>query len=262
VLINTIFASYLETGSVAALELANRLNIIIVGIFVFAITNYIFPSLSRYSGGKNDTAFAGVMKSSLASMVIIIAPIAAGIMLLSEEIVVILYARGQFDGKSVVQTATALFFYSIGMLAYGTNEVLSKCFYASKDGKTPMIATIFGIISVIVLAFVFTNILHLGIGGLALAASISAIAVAVVLIYKMNKNTYNLINKNTFIFVLKITAAVVITVIAAVIAKRLTIQFNEWITTIVSAAVALPVYVISLYLFKIRRYFGGIKSNG
>ena len=52
---------------------------------------------------------------------------------------------------------------------YGTNEILSKCFYAQKDGKTPMIA-LTGVLRGL-FAFVFTNLLGLGIG-LALGASL------------------------------------------------------------------------------------------
>ena len=66
VLVNTVFGSYLETGSVAALEFANRLYIIVVGIFVFAITNYIFPALSKLSGGGDRAGFSGIMNRSMA----------------------------------------------------------------------------------------------------------------------------------------------------------------------------------------------------
>ncbi|MCK9478140.1 MAG: murein biosynthesis integral membrane protein MurJ [Firmicutes bacterium] len=262
VLINTIFASFLETGSVAALELANRLYIIVTGIFVFAITNYIFPSLSRLSEKRSIPAFVNVMKKSLASMLVIIAPIAAGMMLLSKEIILIVYARGQFDEKSVAFTSTALFFYCIGMLPFGVNEILGKCFYALQDGKTPMVSTIFGIITAVLFAFITTRFFHMGIGGLALSASIAVMVVSVLLIYKMNKGDYKFINKNAVIFSAKIALAVLLCTGGGAAAKNLTARFGVWVQTFTAVLAAAVIYAAFLYLFKIEKYLKGAVNNG
>ena len=254
VLVNTIFASYLQEGSVAALELANRFYIIIVGVFAFAITNYAFPALSKMSGGGNSEGFTNIMKKSLCSMIIIIAPIMVGMMLISKEIVTIVYARGEFNETSVALTSTALFFYSFGMLAYGTNEVLNKCFYAMEDGKTPMTASVFGIISAVFFAFLFTNVLSFGIGGLALSASISAILTACILTFKMNKTAEAFIDRKMLIFLVKIAASVMVMGAAAAMVKSHTAQFNIWIRVIAPAIAGITVYAPLLLLFKINIY--------
>lgn len=260
VLVNTVFGSYLETGSVAALEFANRLYIIVVGIFVFAITNYIFPALSKLSGGGDRAGFSGIMNRSMASMMIIIVPITAGIMLLSKEIITIVYARGQFGDKSIYLTGTALFFYSIGMPFYGTNEILSKCFYAQKDGKTPMIASLTGVFCAVLFAFVFTNLLGLGIGGLALGASLATMIVSIILIYSMNKKTHSLIGKKSFGFLGRVLAAAVVSICAAAAIKWLTARCNVWINTFAAVIAAIPVYFAVLYILKANRYFSSGKS--
>jgi putative peptidoglycan lipid II flippase len=242
VLVNTIFASYLQAGSVAALELANRLYIIIVGVFVFAITHYIFPSLSKMSGGGDHTGFAEVMNKSLRAMLAIVAPIMAGMMLLSTEIITAVYFRGQFDSSSVALTATALFFYSIGMVCYGTNEILNTCFYAGKDGKTPMFASAFGILSAVALAFVFTKAIPMGTGGLALGASLSSAVVSCVLIYQTHKKTSALLTKELLIFVLKIAACTAVMTIAAAVARHIARPYGVWVSLTASALAGAVVY--------------------
>lgn len=254
VLVNTIFASYLQTGSVASLELANRLYIIIVGVFVFAITNYAFPALSKLSGGGNTKGFADVMNKSLRSMIIIIAPIMAGMMLLSKEIITVVYGRGEFNDTSIALTGVALFFYSIGMIGYGTNEILNKCFYAMEDGKTPMISSFFGIASAVVLAFVFTNVLHLKIGGLALSASISAIIVSLILIYKMQKRTASIINKEMLMFIAKIGICVAAMVVVSATVKALAQPYGVLVKLITPTIAGIITYVLFLLILKISLY--------
>lgn len=70
-------------------------------------------------------------------------------------------------------TANALFYYSIGMIAFGLRDILSRTFYALQDTKTPMINATIAVIINIVLNFILSK--YLGIGGLALATSIAAI---------------------------------------------------------------------------------------
>lgn len=251
VLVNTVFASFMPEGSVAALELANRLYIILVGVFVYAITNYIFPALSKLSGGGDGEGFANIMEKSLRSMIVIIAPIMAGMVLFSREIITVVYGRGEFNETSIALTSTALFFYTMGMIGYGTNEILSKCFYAMKDGKTPMIASVFGIVTVIALAFLFTNFLHAGVGGLALSASVSSYVVSCVLLYKMHKKTASLFKRDNLIFIGKIAICVVAAVFAAIALKAVVSPYGIWITLAASSVAAAAIYFFGIVILKI-----------
>jgi len=260
VMINTIFASYLNNGqAVAGLEFANRLYIIIVGVFTFGITNYIFPSLSKMSGGGNDDGFKSVMTSSIKVMLIIIAPIMVGMMLLARPIIAVIYGRGQFDETSILLTSTALFFYSIGMVSFGINEIINKCFYAMKDGKTPMIASICGITTTLILAFTFTKVLNLGIGGLALSTSISAIVVSVVLIITMSKRIGTIFDKDLLIYIAKIAAATVIMAIVVILAKGFVLNMGKYIQLIIPTVLGIIFYLPILWALKIREIHEVIK---
>jgi len=253
VMINTIFASYLNNGqAVSGLEFANRLYIIIVGVFAFGITNYIFPSLSQMSGSGDDTGFLEVMKKSIRVMCLIIAPIMAGMIILARPIITAVYGRGEFSQTSIALTSTALLFYSFGMLSFGINEIINKCFYAAKDGKTPMIASIFGIASTIVTSFVFTFVLGLGIGGLALSASISAIVVSVILIVKMHKKTGSFFDKEFILYLIKIISSAVVMGAVVLAVHKYIKAYGIYIEIISCAAVGAIVYFALLFLFKIK----------
>ena len=58
------FGSSLGDGAVSALNWANKIYIIMVGVFAYAITNFIFPKLSRLSVGDNNDEFADMIVSS------------------------------------------------------------------------------------------------------------------------------------------------------------------------------------------------------
>ena len=66
-----------------------------------------------------------------------IIPIMIGMILLPKEIVTLVLQQREFDEKSVSLTSSALLFYSLGMLPYGVNEILNKCFMPWRMGKTP-----------------------------------------------------------------------------------------------------------------------------
>ena len=143
-----------------------------------------FPSVSRIDTETEGSEFVSVMKTSIRSIVLIVAPIFAGMMILSREIITIVYARGEFNELSVKLCSTALFYYSVGMISYGVNEIINKCFYAMKKAYAPMLASLCGIAVTVVLSLFLKNI---GIGGLALSASLGLITVTVILSFMVNK---------------------------------------------------------------------------
>jgi putative peptidoglycan lipid II flippase len=94
-------------------------------------------------------------------------------MVFAEPIVKLLFGRGAFDPQAISMTSDALFYYSIGMISFGLREVLSSAFYSLQDTKTPMVNGAIAMGMNIILNIILSK--FLGIGGLALATSISAI---------------------------------------------------------------------------------------
>ena len=174
-MVNMSIASGLGDGSgVAVLDYANKLYIIAASAFSMAVTNYIFPKLSRLGTMEDKSEWTDTLSGSLRLVLFIVIPIMFVFLMGSEEIIRIVYGRGQFGEESVRMTSSAMTFYSLGMIWFALQEILSKAFYSVMDSKTPVISAVGGIIINISLSFILSG--SMGVDGLALAASISACA--------------------------------------------------------------------------------------
>lgn len=201
--INMSFGSGLGDGAVSALNWANKIYIIMVGVFAYAITNFIFPRLSRLGAGGNTEEFAETTRTSVGWIVFIITIVSALFLALSDPIIKVVFERGAFTAENTRITASALFFYSFGMVGYSVCEVLNKSFYAIQDGKTPMFTSIFGVVVNIGCAALFVLALGLGINGLALASAISSTAIALALMIMINRRRPGVINREFIVNMLK-----------------------------------------------------------
>ena len=142
-LINTRLASGIEDGrGIIALGYANRLYLIIVGLFSFVATNLLFPYFARAAAAGNAEESDRLTRTSLRTLCFIIAPIAAGVAVLSVPFVGLIYERGVFTERDTVMTAAALSMYAAGMLFSACGEVLTKAFFAAEKTKLPMTASL------------------------------------------------------------------------------------------------------------------------
>ncbi len=173
-LINTRLASGIEEGrAITALGYANRLYIIIVGVFSFVATNLLFPYFSRAAASGDRDESNRLILTSAKTLVFIIAPISAGLMVLSRPFTSLIYERDTFTAADTLITAEALRFYAVGMVFCAVNEILTKAFFAEEKTKIPMISAVCAMVFNIAVIALFGE--KLGVGGIAL---VSGIAVA------------------------------------------------------------------------------------
>ncbi|MBR5269476.1 MAG: O-antigen ligase family protein, partial [Anaerotignum sp.] len=177
---------------VSALEYANNLYTIIVGVFVLAIANMVFPKFSRMTDDKKEFGLA--VRGTLKAMIFLLIPMTVGLMALAEPVVTLIYKRGEFDLLATEMTSAALFFFALGMVGYGVQNILSRAFYANQDGKTPFYS---GLVSIVINAILCWLLLKpMGIGGLALAAAVSSTAAALVLMVPAVKQYPDILDKS------------------------------------------------------------------
>ncbi|NLX02287.1 MAG: murein biosynthesis integral membrane protein MurJ [Syntrophomonadaceae bacterium] len=212
VIVNGALASGLGVNALAALAYANYIYVIIAGIFAYAVSAVMFPSLSRMYSNDNRSDFKQLINRSVRSLSFILIPIMIGLMLLSEPIVALLLQRGQFDVFSTRLTAGILFFYALGMLGYGLQELLNKAFYAVQNTRAPLKTAVWGMSLNIVLSIILVRYLELG--GLALAASVSSIFIAGMLLIRLSHLIPGLIEKATFTSIYKVFVSAIIMGIA------------------------------------------------
>jgi len=99
-------------------------------------------------------------------------PAAVGLIILAEQIVRILFQRGEFTAYSTAITASALFFYSFGLFAYAGIKILVSTYYSMGDTRTPVRTAAISLVVNVVLNLIL--MWPLKVGGLALATSIAA----------------------------------------------------------------------------------------
>lgn len=199
--VDRTIASFLPDGSIAALSYANRLNTFALGIFSTAIATVIYPTLSKNSVSENKEGFLKALKFAVSAILYILMPVTVGAMVLRVPIVRILFERGAFDERSTYLTSIALFYFSIGMTAYGLRDVLSRSFYSMKDTKTPMINGAMAVALNIILNLLIVRYLKLG--GLALSTSIAAIFTTFLLFASLRKKIGKIGGMSMFIAFLR-----------------------------------------------------------
>ena len=203
--INSRFASQISNGElgVTSLTYANNLYTIIVGVFVLAIANMVFPKFSRMTEDKKEFGLA--VRNTLKAMIFLLIPMTVGLMALAEPVVTLIYKRGEFDLLATELTSAALVFFALGVVGYGVQNILSRAFYANQDGKTPFYS---GLVSIIINAVLCALLLKpMGIGGLALAAAVSSTAAALVLMVPAVKQYPDILDRSLAGQILKMAVA-------------------------------------------------------
>ncbi|MBC6003806.1 MAG: murein biosynthesis integral membrane protein MurJ [Paeniclostridium sordellii] len=184
-MVDRSLASGLGDGVITALNNANRLNGFVMGLFIATLSAVIYPTLSKLSTEDNREKFAESVATSVNCVNLLVLPASVGAIVLATPVVRILFQRGAFDEKSTALTATALVFYSVGMIGFGLRDILGKVFYSLKDTKTPMINGMIAVALNIVLNITLVKVM--GHGGLALATSLSAITCILLLFGSLKK---------------------------------------------------------------------------
>ncbi len=195
-LINTRAASSLADGAISALGYANRLYIIIVGLFSFVATNLLFPYFSRAAAQGNRGESDRLTRLSMRILTYIIAPISVGVAVLARPFVSLIYENGSFDSSDTEITAMALACYAVGMLFTALCEVLTKAFFAVEQTKYPMISSLCALVFNAVLLFVcMQNAALLSVGTIALISGLAAgVQLLVIYIFARKKG---MVSKNT-----------------------------------------------------------------
>ena len=243
-LINIKMASYLNGGSaVVALELANRLYIVISGIFGYVISNLAYPYLAKVGILEDRGAIKNLLRTLVKSITFIITPIMVGLIILAVPIVQLAYQRGNFTLADSLLTGTALMACSFGMLAFSYNEILNKTFYAMNDSKVPMYTAIVGMVTNIVLSITLPR--FFGIAGLGFAIATGTTVTAVLNFIMISRRLPAFFGKEGWIDIFKIALAATVMGCVAVFLKN---QFDHVFFKVIIATCGGAVVYVGLCL--------------
>ena len=178
-LLDTVLASLLPSGSVSWLYYSDRLTELPLGVFAVAIATVILPALSaQRAAGKDSQAFSATLNWALRNVLLIAVPATFALLLLAGPILTTLFQYGEFAVSDVAKSQASLLAYSAGLSAFMLIKVLAPGYYARQDMKTPVRIGIIAMVANMVLNPLFIYPLYtvydLGHVGLALATSASA----------------------------------------------------------------------------------------
>ena len=251
VLVDRTLASKLIVGGISALNFASKLNGFVQGIIVVSIVTALYPIISKLAAEKNLRGLKISIAEAIIAISILVLPATVGFIVFAKPIVSMLFGRGAFDEVAINLTSSALVFYSIGMIGFGLCDILTRAFYSLQDTKTPMIYGISGVIVNIALNLILSR--FMGVGGLALATSISSILTAGLLFASLRQKIGQLGLKQVGVAIFKILIS---SLIMGLISKHsysfLLLYFHESISLVIAIGVGVATYFTSVYFMKIK----------
>ncbi|NLW43518.1 MAG: murein biosynthesis integral membrane protein MurJ [Tissierellia bacterium] len=187
IVVNTRFASSLATGTVSWLNNANKLNILVLGIFVSAITAVAFPILSKNFSEGDMVSGRKSMAAGTRLILLITIPAMVGLIVLAQPIVEIAFMRNKFTQFDADMTAQALVFYAPALSALSLNILLNRVYYSLQDTKTPLIISGVSVLLNVVFNYFLVRIFgHRGLAlGLSIATNLSVLTSFIILRRKL-----------------------------------------------------------------------------
>jgi putative peptidoglycan lipid II flippase len=190
-LLDTLFASFLPTGSITWLYYSDRLVYFPLGIFGVALATVILPHLSRKYVAQSSKEFSSAMDWALRSVLVIAIPSSIGLYMLATPLFAALFQYGKFHAHDVEMASLSLRAYALGLPAFMLVKVLASGFYARQDIKTPVRVAIAALLVNMLLNV--TLIWHFKHQGLALATALASIVNAGLLCwYLISRGDYQL----------------------------------------------------------------------
>jgi len=199
------YASFLQHGSITWLTYGKNLMRVPLGLVGQAIGVASFPILAQLYSEKKYAELNEILNSTFKALILILVPISAFTIAESLPLVHLVFAHTRLNQLDFQATAVALSFFSIGMFAWGAQNILARGFYATRNTITPaVVGTLMTFLSLPLYRFLMERTQY---RGLALASSTGIIAYTVVLFFLLIRRTQNQEAVGLIVFFAKVTAA-------------------------------------------------------
>ncbi len=206
-LLDTFIASFLMSGSISWLYYSDRLLEFPLGLFGIAIATVILPALSSRHVDKSADEFSRTLDWGIRKVVLLGLPAMAGLIVLAEPMLMVLFMRGEFTPEDARFASYSLFAYGSGLLSFMLVKVLATGFYSRQDTKRPVKYGIIAMVSNMVFNVIFA--IPFGYVGLAIATSLSAAVNAGLLGYNLWRDGVLKRYPGTLTYLTKVAVAVV-----------------------------------------------------
>jgi putative peptidoglycan lipid II flippase len=204
-LVITIFASMLVSGSLAIFNFAQNLQGVVLGIFGASFAIAVFPVLSSMANPKDKDDFISAFSNTFRQIIFFVVPLSVFIFVLRAQIVRVVLGSGNFDWEDTILTFECLKIFSLSLFAQSTVPLLARAFYALHDTKTPFYIAL--VVEAANILAVLTFIERFEVIGLTMAFSLASILQMLLLFIVLQRKLGNLDRKNILISFSKIGLA-------------------------------------------------------
>ena len=180
-----VIASWLPTGSIAALYYAERILEFPLGLAGTALGMASLPNLAALAAAQRITDMEQEAGDALLLSFCISLPATAGLLATAEPLVQLLFLRGAFDNQTLAVTILALCAYAPGLPAYAASRPLLALCNACNNTR---LAGISALIAVSCAFFAGLLLLPYGVAGPALGLSLGLWVQAATLWYGLHRS--------------------------------------------------------------------------
>ncbi|WP_312685629.1 murein biosynthesis integral membrane protein MurJ [Kosakonia sp.] len=211
-IINTIFASFLVSGSVSWMYYADRLMEFPSGVLGVALGTILLPSLSKSFASGNHDEYCRLMDWGLRLCFLLALPSAVALGVLAKPLTVSLFQYGKFTAYDALMTQRALIAYSVGLMGLIVVKVLAPGFYSRQDIKTP--------VKIAIVTLLLTQVMNLAFigplkhAGLSLSIGLAACLNAGLLYWQLRKQKIFTPQPGWSRFLIRLVIAVVVMAVA------------------------------------------------
>lgn len=257
-MIDRALASNLPSGSVAALNYSFKLITFVLGVFVVPITTIMFSRMSAYAAKDDRRSIIAMVKQCAEVAALVVVPISAIAIALNTDIIRTIYQRGMFDATAVAMTSTAFMYYLTGVFFFGFRDILTRAFFALQDTKTLLKLGAISMAINIVLNIILVKVM--GIGGLALAASIAAFISAGLMLLMLRKRLGKMQLMSTIGQLILITLAALFGGGTALLCKNTISMDSEILRIVVCTAAGCAAYALGVLVLGVREARKGVSQ--
>ncbi len=223
-LLDTVFASFLKTGSVSWLNYSDRLMQFPLGIFGIALSTAVLPHLSRKYAQQDHDNFNRSLDWAMRLVLMMALPASVGMMLLAGPMVITLFQYRHFTPLDAQMSEYSLMAFSFGLMFFIWVKVLVSAYYARQDTRSPVRTGLYAM----GVSFIMNAILiwPLGQTGLALSTSIASLVNCALLFFRLLRHD---IYKPMPGWIRVWRAAIIANIVMAALLWYLKGNFDQWI---------------------------------
>lgn len=196
-LVTTVFASTLASGSLAVFTLANNIQSVPLGLFGIAFALAVFPSLSFFAAKERENNFFEILTQTSRRILFFVLPLSLSMIIFRAQFVRVILGSGQFDWEDTILTFEVLGLLSVSLFAQSLIPLFARAFFALQNTKTPFYIAFWSVALQIVLIPLLLP--QYAVLGLAAAFSVGSI-VNLVLLYLALRRRVSVWDDRAFLY--------------------------------------------------------------